>query len=499
MSDFKRLGAMAIVALVVMRMAIGWQLFYEGLWKYDTVGTVNEWTAAGYLKNSRGPLRPVFRGQLNDPDDLDWLDYDKVTQRWDDWRERFVAHYDLSDEQQAKFDRLLSGDGKDIVGNRFFTEKPNPKTIRIGGSLQRNKIIRFQEYTETRKDGSQRKIWRLVVNHKLPLIPHERNALVKEANRARARELKAAKAAKDKDAKSYHNRQAALAGLFARAVRDVYQETADLSFKKQLTAMLKGDAERVTRIYDEEEGSVYHKRIGKMDDYIGRVKRYNERLEEATTDFQHEHLNQEGMRIAELHTEVVKPVQALELQLQQAARGLLTEEQKQAGDLPVMPPQTIDTINTFTMWSLMVLGLLLIVGFFSRTAALAGGLLVLSFYMAMPPWPGVPQPPSPEHALIVNKNLLEVLALFALAIIPTGKYFGIDCWFVRNRNREVEKESKSRSAAKQEKKSAPPEPASSKSNGSQPAKEEKKPEPVPVAADTKTGEMYSVQTKEQSS
>ena len=52
--------------------------------------------------------------------------------------------------------------------------------------------------------------------------------------------------------------------------------------------------------------------------------------------------------------------------------------------------------------------------------------MVLGFYLAWPPWPGVPEAPGPDHALVVNKNLIEVAALFALAALPTGRWFGVD-------------------------------------------------------------------------
>jgi uncharacterized membrane protein YphA (DoxX/SURF4 family) len=79
-----------------------------------------------------------------------------------------------------------------------------------------------------------------------------------------------------------------------------------------------------------------------------------------------------------------------------------------------------------TITGLTGLGLLLIFGLFSRFAALMAALMVFGFYMAMPPWPGVPEVPGPEHSFIVNKNLIEVLALLALATIPTGRWFGLD-------------------------------------------------------------------------
>ncbi len=47
----------------------------------------------------------------------------------------------------------------------------------------------------------------------------------------------------------------------------------------------------------------------------------------------------------------------------------------------------------------------------------------------MPPWPGVTefqQLPGPEHSFLVDKNLIEVLALLAIAAMPTGQWFGVD-------------------------------------------------------------------------
>ena len=94
---------------------------------------------------------------------------------------------------------------------------------------------------------------------------------------------------------------------------------------------------------------------------------------------------------------------------------------------PVSQPWTTLRISdTLTIVGLACLGLLLIVGLFTRFAALMGAIMIFMFYMAMPPWPGLPEPPGPEHSLVVNKNLIEVLALIALATLPSGYWFGLD-------------------------------------------------------------------------
>jgi len=84
-----------------------------------------------------------------------------------------------------------------------------------------------------------------------------------------------------------------------------------------------------------------------------------------------------------------------------------------------------------TMWALVIFGGAMIVGLFSRLSALGAAGLLLMFYLAMPPWPGVPEAPGPEHSMIINKNLIECLACLALATIPTGRWIGLDAFIRR--------------------------------------------------------------------
>lgn len=432
MHDFRRLTFLGAFFLVVLRLGIGWHLFDQGLKKKQTMGTSQEWTAAGYLKNSRGPCRDFYRSLVDDPDDLNWLDYAWVNNRWTDWEKRFKETYGLTDDQQRQFDALMNGP-QEILSRERLPEKP--EGIRIGGSLAREKTI------EMRRDSRGR--WYLAVNGARHLIPAERDALLREA---------------DKVAKRYRTQgnqhQAELTRGFAKMVKDVYERNTRLGFRERLQALLKGDRERVGRIHEDQKGTVYEVRHGKVDDYRQRLKRRDEMLSGARTGFQYEHLEQEEARIRALHAELVGPVKALEKEMQFRARSLLNDTQLEKGTVPLETPDekqgfelarataewmfrdgerpdgVIHLVDGVTMWALMILGGLLIVGFFSRTSAFLAAGLIFSFYLAMPPWPGIPQPPGPDSGLIVNKNLVEVLALLALAFIPTGKLFGIDTVFV---------------------------------------------------------------------
>jgi uncharacterized membrane protein YphA (DoxX/SURF4 family) len=126
-----------------------------------------------------------------------------------------------------------------------------------------------------------------------------------------------------------------------------------------------------------------------------------------------------------LKNELVGPIRALDAELKEAALGLLKPDQFSQGAVPA-ENTPVHQASMRAMWALIIIGGLLIVGFCSRLAAVAGAVLLLTFYLVVPPWPGVPQPPGPEHSLIINKNAIEIIALLAIAALPTGTWFGID-------------------------------------------------------------------------
>jgi uncharacterized membrane protein YphA (DoxX/SURF4 family) len=98
---------------------------------------------------------------------------------------------------------------------------------------------------------------------------------------------------------------------------------------------------------------------------------------------------------------------------------------------PVRAEMTqLDWINLTTAWGLTFAGLGLMLGFLTPLAALVGAGLLAMFYLSMPPWPGLPEPPNVEgHYWLVNKNLVELLACLVLATTPNGLWIGLDALF----------------------------------------------------------------------
>ncbi|WP_435011080.1 hypothetical protein P12x_002374 [Tundrisphaera lichenicola] len=91
------------------------------------------------------------------------------------------------------------------------------------------------------------------------------------------------------------------------------------------------------------------------------------------------------------------------------------------------------------MWGLTIVGFCLMAGLFTPLAALGGAAYLLSFYLSMPPWPGLPEGITEGHYRYVNKNLIEMLACLVLASTPNGLWIGVDAllfgWIGRGRRR----------------------------------------------------------------
>ncbi len=90
-------------------------------------------------------------------------------------------------------------------------------------------------------------------------------------------------------------------------------------------------------------------------------------------------------------------------------------------------PQTLENVNLLTMWGLVAVGLGLIVGCFTRLAAVSGILIILLIYLCNPPFVGYFYSiPMEGSYLVVNKNLVEAAALLVVAVTSTGREAGID-------------------------------------------------------------------------
>jgi thiosulfate dehydrogenase [quinone] large subunit len=95
----------------------------------------------------------------------------------------------------------------------------------------------------------------------------------------------------------------------------------------------------------------------------------------------------------------------------------------------------VDFLNT---WGLILIGLGLVLGCFTRAAAIAGAVLLGLYYLFNPPLVGLgPTAPAEGNYLIVNKNLIEAVTLLLIAAAPAARASGIDSLFVKRHRAQV--------------------------------------------------------------
>jgi thiosulfate dehydrogenase [quinone] large subunit len=95
--------------------------------------------------------------------------------------------------------------------------------------------------------------------------------------------------------------------------------------------------------------------------------------------------------------------------------------------LIVASPTALRTVDFLNMWGLIAIGLGLIAGCLTRIASISGIALLFFYYVFNPPFIGYTYSTPVEGSyVIVNKNLIEMCALFVLTIFPTGTIIGLD-------------------------------------------------------------------------
>ena len=144
-------------------------------------------------------------------------------------------------------------------------------------------------------------------------------------------------------------------------------------------------------------------------------------------------LQQRWSKLEATRKELTTPI--LDLQRELDATLVLVQDSHQS-TIPTASPRNLkdffrmtklEQANFMTKWGLAISGGLMVVGLFSQLASLGGAGLLAMFYFSLPPWPGLPPVPGTEGSyLIVNKNLIEMIACLALATMPTGAWGGLD-------------------------------------------------------------------------
>lgn len=81
-------------------------------------------------------------------------------------------------------------------------------------------------------------------------------------------------------------------------------------------------------------------------------------------------------------------------------------------------PSVLAVIDVFNIYGQILIGLSLILGLYSKIGAYSGALLLLLYYIALPPFM--------INQIFIDKNMIELFAFLIIALFNTSDIIGID-------------------------------------------------------------------------
>lgn len=101
-------------------------------------------------------------------------------------------------------------------------------------------------------------------------------------------------------------------------------------------------------------------------------------------------------------------------------------------------PTAVTVVDLLNEWGLLLIGLGLMLGLLTRWAAIAGVVVLALYYLTAPPFVGYTYAMPPEGSyLVVNKVLIELVALLVLLAFPAGREWSLDGLFAKRRGADA--------------------------------------------------------------
>ena len=170
-------------------------------------------------------------------------------------------------------------------------------------------------------------------------------------------------------------------------------------------------------------------------DALDRFENDEERLHDAP--FQKQRRRKRMMELRQEADVWIKNIEGQERALENTLYSLLDDGQKELGTPPASwNPFTwkrMEQIDFAVTYGLTAIGLCLMLGLCTPLAALGGAGFMCFIVMTQPAFPGIYPPDSAVvgHALLINKDFIEMLALLVIACTSAGRWGGLDFFLYR--------------------------------------------------------------------
>ncbi len=382
--------------LVALRIAIGWHFLYEGVYKIDSDRGTAQYAAARYpLQAATGRLHNDLTKNLPLPE---------VSARVDAWNDEIVkvfkARQPLSEDQKAKLTDL--GDKIRLAAAEGLQ---GADLMQFDWTLVHEEVLKLATEQEGERFSS------------LPFLQASAGPF-RSLFRGLVPDMDGLERLTQASLKQrMDDRYAEILTHFADAGKPFTAEQ-----QKRLAAAR--DSVKTAAV-ETVSAPWFQTRLA---DY--RVLRQRVSETELHAPFTRERLDADRKKLdviaGELLSYLNEPLSELAVQTQTIA----TVDQLGAGPLP-RPGDGAAWVDRAIKTSLTVIGILLMLGLFTPVAACAAAAQLAVFYLASPPWPGLPAMSVAGHYLFVDRNLIEAFAALVIATTATGRWAGLDFYLAR--------------------------------------------------------------------
>jgi len=428
-----------VVILVILRLSVGCHFFYEGVWK---IKHADEFSSEPFLTQAKGPFAPMFYAMVPDLDGKKRLKIEKIARaddglvaRWQKYQSdaetRFRTQLDkagkLKDEAERKKLRDFTQASRRLL---WDTEDKLDSLI----ARQEKALIEYFASDDKEKPAEQAKDWMAEFATTENAFLDALGKLIEESTGAESPSFNKGVPG-GTDAAALSKVVSVRNGIKGGQALDTWSQVkTDIAKKYRLSDDQRYELEKVFRRYKDSLKQYLAENLADIAAYHGSRTRFEQRRAEGNNgaDHQKKRTWDEQQKLRREVGQWLGEIDQLQDDFGSAAWALLSDAQKRRGDIP-MPSTRGDFVDFMVTYGLTAIGFCLLLGLFTRPAALGGAAFLTFVLMTQPPWPTI-YPPAPGvvgHALLVDKNFIELVALLLIASCAAGRWAGVD-YFVEH-------------------------------------------------------------------
>lgn len=428
-----QLGFLAIVTVVATRLVIGWHFYQEGTSKLRA----DNWTAAPVLAQAKGPFAEYFHSLTPqqyalldlleaDPDEeAKLLDESEDVPKWRQELNKHLAEEVAEWRREAKEDYGLDlseytilptvdiwWHQRERLGDYYRFEDDT-----VEGGLKEDRGKTRKAVIELREQ--RRELAAEIEKLETALLPSEdlesASPDVRRGNEVIVVQLQQLKTEFEKLDKKFREQE--------QLYKD--QETEILTYRGQPDTSME-----VIELWKVQLGKWIVENYDELNEYFG----YKRRLENIESNPARQEVATLEAQASKIESDMRKAAGPLVAGISDIWDGFgkdlnrlaIVHDQAELDEFkiwrPDEPSEELALIDKFIPWFDTIIGALLILGLFTRPAAIAAAAFLLSVILMQPPWA--------DGAAPTYYQAVEMFALLVLAAVGAGRYAGLD-FFLR--------------------------------------------------------------------